>query len=144
VAKISWWLLFVFACGGSNLRQHATAADVSATLLVDLSTQISAAWRDAELAALGASRTQEDAQERVAEVRARYAPLGIAYEAVRLAHAAYVGAILRAHSQGGTLGASAAAELADKWRALLTLASSRGVELAAPPEALLHLGRGPP
>src|SRR5687768_9511483 len=81
----TWWLLFVFACGGSNLRQHATAADVSATLLVDLSTQISAAWRDAELAALGASRTQEDAQEGVAEVRARYAPLGIAYEAVRLA-----------------------------------------------------------
>lgn len=121
----------------SALHTHAVAADTSASLIEQTRLLIERELRAAEEAALARSPTREQAAQAVADLRRAHAPIESAYEALRLAHEAYVAAIVHAEAQGHdepslpAIGALRAA-----WAALIELARASGVALPAGAPAL--------
>jgi hypothetical protein len=137
-------LLLVAGCAASPLKQHATAADVTADAITAAGEQISAAWRRAELQAVDSSATQGEALRMVAVVRDRYAPVSTAYEAVRRAHQVYVTAIVRANARGTEVPREVVTELAKAWQELARRGKAEALTFGGVPEALSHMARGPP
>jgi len=132
--------VLVLSCAATPLETHATIAASSAEVIGAAGDALQARLVAVERDAVATSATQEEARARVDRLRATYAPLEAAYEAVRLAHAAYVEAILRAHAAGrerpepDVIGALSAA-----WVELVKRAEMLGLVLPQPPPALRGL-----
>lgn len=132
--------LLALSCAATPLERHATIAASSADVIGEAGRLLQARLEAVERDAVATSATQEEARERIDRLRAMYAPLEAAYEAVRLAHAAYLEAILRAHVAGRERPEpDVMATLSAAWFELVKRAEMLGLLLPQPPPALRGL-----
>lgn len=135
-----WLALLLMSCAATPLETHATIAASSADVIEQARVLIEQRIKRAEFDASTANAYQEDARAAVELVRQQYAPLEAAYEAVRLAHVAYVDGILRAHVAGRERpGPDVIAVLSAAWVDLVKRAEMLGLVLPQPPPALRGL-----
>lgn len=132
--------LALASCATTPLQRHAEFADGSAQLIDAAGRALEQRIRQVEEDALDASATRDEAVVSIQRLRTTYAPLEAAYEAVRLAHAAYVDAILRASAAGHERPEpDVLATLSAAWVELLQRARMLGLNLPQPPPALAEL-----
>jgi hypothetical protein len=135
--------LLALSCAATPLETHATIAVSSADVITEAGKLLQARLEAVERDAVATSGTREEARERVGRLRATYAPLEAAYEAVRLAHAAYLDAILRAHAEGRDRPEpDALLALSAAWVELVKRAEMLGLVLPEPGEGLAGLPGG--
>lgn len=134
-------LAFALAsCAATPLETHARAALTAADLIGAAGDAIETRLRKLEKDAYDASEYREDAEERLKRLRETYAPLELAYEMVRQAHAAYVDAIRRADAAGlEQPDPNYQKALAAAWAELAQRARMLGLLLPQPPPALRRL-----
>jgi hypothetical protein len=130
----------LLSCAATPLQTHAQVADGTANLIDEAGRLLERRIRLVEEDAVGASATRDEAVARIQRLRSTYAPLEAAYEAVRLAHEAYVDAILRAHAAGlGRPEPGALLTLSAAWAELAKRAEMLGLVLPEPSDALAGL-----
>lgn len=128
------------ACAGSPLKAHATAADAAADVIDQAGAIIERRARIAEESAVAVSVTREEAAQRVAETRARFAPIEAAYEALRVAHEHYVTEIRIAAKDGrDDVSPDALRAIGVAWAHLAQLAELLSIQLPNPPDDLVSL-----
>ena len=121
--------LTLAGCGASAIRTHATASTVAAVTLDQGRRALVAETRES-IAACSGDRACLDAAE------ARIAPLGVAFDAVRLAAVAHREAVEAAHVAGdgdavGLALGRAWHVLADEWPSFLAMLQAAGVDVGA-------------
>lgn len=138
-------LVALVSCAATPLQTHATIADGTAQLIDEAGKLIKERALAGEESVLAISKSRAEAEARVADQRRAYAPLEAAYEALRLAHAAYVDAIKRADEAGlDRPDPDVARALTEAWHELVGRAQMLGLLLPTPPPELAPLlGGGP-
>lgn len=125
------------ACG--TLHLHAQVAATTAPVIDAVGAAIeSEAYRDVEeVRASGV-----DVEARIAKLQQSYEPIERAYEEARAAHEGYVKAILAAVERGNRrLGAGYAVRMLEAWRSAESAGERIGVNVPAPPKALVQLAQ---
>lgn len=139
--------LLVLSCAAAPppLETHARIAEGTAQLISHAGQLIHERLKGAEEATVEYAKTREEALARIAQQREAYAPLELAYEAVRQAHIAYVVAIRRADEAGhGAPDPDLPKALQAAWRELVARAHLVGLRLPTPPPGVAGLlGGGP-
>lgn len=130
--------LALSACGHRHLKGHAIAAEQMANVITTSKDLIEAEAERREREAVEKAPSRDEAKAAVFRVRARFQPVERLYEAVRVAHLAYMEAIIRANAQGRGLDPMAAGELLQAWTDLRNVAGALGVALPESPVDLVR------
>lgn len=134
------------ACGGSALQVHARVAHVTGQVL-ESSGAILRERRMADLQkAVASAQYREDAQAAVLQVKTKWEPPLLAYDAARRAYNTWIDWLLVYVERDAMNAAQVRAlikDLVEHWAAFVTAAKTAGLTLRGPPDvltALLELG----
>ena len=129
-------------CGSSALAVHAGVADATGEAITAAGAELLEHRERALHEAIDAAPTREVAEQGVEVVRERYEPAVLAYDALRLAHDAYVDVLVLAAAgdvDDPARWARIAARVVVAWQAWAETGRALALDVPAPPAMLLSM-----
>jgi len=129
-------------CGASALAVHAGVADATGEAITAAGAELLEHRERALHEAIDAAPTREVAEQGVEVVRERYEPAVLAYDALRLAHDAYVDVLVLAAAgdvDDPARWARIAARVVVAWQAWAETGRALALDVPAPPAMLLSM-----
>jgi hypothetical protein len=129
-------------CGASALAVHAGVADATGEAITAAGAELLEHRERALHEAIDAAPTREVAEQGVEVVRERYEPAVLAYDALRLAHDAYVDVLVLAAAgdvDDPARWARIAARVVVAWQAWAETGRALAIDVPAPPAMLLSV-----